>query len=89
MRKRHYTAQTARRSDTVHSTNQLVGRGDIDVRGGKTGFISKRDIASRRCCASRRPGQQVAVVVLGARSNAGRFWRRGTCSTGFDQDADA
>ncbi len=30
--------------------------------------------ASRRCSACRRRGQQVAVVVLGAHSNQGRFW---------------
>ena len=29
--------------------------------------------AWRRCCGCRKAGQQVAVVVLGARSNAGRF----------------
>jgi D-alanyl-D-alanine carboxypeptidase len=50
----------------------LLGRTDVDVRAGKTGFISK----SGYCLATllRLPSnQQVAVVVLGARSNAGRF----------------
>jgi D-alanyl-D-alanine carboxypeptidase len=51
-----------------------VRSADIDVRGGKTGFISK----SGHCLATllRLPeiNQTVAVVVLGARSNAGRFW---------------
>lgn len=73
MRTAEYTFRTSRRPITVHSTNQLVRRGDIDVLGGKTGFISKAGY----CLATllKLPGmdQQVAVVVLGARSNAGRF----------------
>ena len=58
---------------TIHNTNQLVKRTDMDVRGGKTGFIR----SSGYCLATllRLPDidQQVAVVVLGARSNTGRF----------------
>jgi D-alanyl-D-alanine carboxypeptidase len=45
----------------------------MDVMGGKTGFISKAGY----CLATllRLPqGNQVAVVVLGAQSNPGRFW---------------
>jgi D-alanyl-D-alanine carboxypeptidase len=56
----------------VHSTNKLLLGGDIDVRGGKTGFISK----SGYCLATLLQvpnGDPVAVVVLGARSSAGRF----------------
>ena len=47
--------------------------GDVEVMGGKTGFISK----SGYCLATllRLPqGNPIAVVVLGARSNNGRFW---------------
>ena len=76
MRTPEYTVYTAsHRAMTFHSTNHLLGRDDVDVRAGKTGFISRRRvIVWRRCCVSRRQGgQQVAVVVLGARSNAGRF----------------
>jgi D-alanyl-D-alanine carboxypeptidase len=43
------------------------------VRGGKTGFISKAGY----CLATllKLPqGDQVAVVVMGAQSNASRFW---------------
>lgn len=73
MRTAEYSFSTSRRTVTVHSTNQLVRRGDVDVIGGKTGFISKAGY----CLATllRLPGldHQVAVVVLGARSNAGRF----------------
>src|SRR5262249_46376444 len=78
MRTPEYTVRTQRRSIPFHSTNHLLGRENVDVRAGKTGFISKAGY----CLATllRLPqgqggqgGQQVAVVVLGARSNAGRF----------------
>jgi serine-type D-Ala-D-Ala endopeptidase (penicillin-binding protein 7) len=73
MRKQNYTVTAGRRVINIHSTNQLVMRGDVDVQAGKTGFISKAGY----CLATllRLPqGPQVAVVVLGAKSNAGRFW---------------
>ena len=74
MRTEHYSFRTSRRPVTIHSTNQLLRTANVDVRGGKTGFISR----SGYCLASllRLPelNQSVAVVVLGARSNAGRFW---------------
>ena len=73
MRTAEYTVQTNRRSFNIHSTNRLVMDGDVDVVGGKTGFISK----AGHCLATllRMPGgNDVAVVVLGASSNPGRFW---------------
>jgi D-alanyl-D-alanine endopeptidase (penicillin-binding protein 7) len=74
MRKTHHTVFANKRTITVSSTNQLVKTGDVDVLGGKTGFIR----SSGYCLATllRLPvtGKQVAVVVLGAQSNAGRFW---------------
>jgi D-alanyl-D-alanine endopeptidase (penicillin-binding protein 7) len=73
MRLPEYTVTTNRRSITVHSTNHLVRDGDVDVLGAKTGFISK----SGYCLATllRLPqGNPIAVVVLGAHSNNGRFW---------------
>jgi len=73
MRMSEYTVHAARRDISIRSTNHLLGRDDIDVMGAKTGFISK----SGYCLATllRLPdgGQQVAFVILGARSNAGRF----------------
>jgi len=73
MRKADHLVVTSRRRVTIHNTNQLVKRTDMDVRGGKTGFIS----SSGYCLATllRLPeiDQKVAVVVLGARSNTGRF----------------
>jgi serine-type D-Ala-D-Ala endopeptidase (penicillin-binding protein 7) len=71
MRKSEETLTTSRRTVTVHNTNKLVG-GDVNVRGGKTGFIRQAGY----CLATllQLPqGDPVAVVVLGARSNAGRF----------------
>lgn len=71
MRKNEYRVTTSRRALTVHNTNRLVGS-EVEVQGGKTGFIRQ----SGYCLATllKLPqGDQVAVVVLGARSNAGRF----------------
>jgi D-alanyl-D-alanine endopeptidase (penicillin-binding protein 7) len=73
MRTPEYTVTTSRRPITIHSTNHLVRDGDVDVLGAKTGFISK----SGYCLATllRLPqGNPIAVVVLGAHSNNGRFW---------------
>jgi serine-type D-Ala-D-Ala endopeptidase (penicillin-binding protein 7) len=69
----NYTVATNRRMIPIHSTNHIVMNGDVDVMAGKTGFISK----SGYCLATllRLPqGNPVAVVVLGATSNNGRFW---------------
>ncbi len=71
MRKTDYSLMTSRRTVSIHNTNQLLG-GDMDIRGGKTGFIYKAGY----CLATllKMPqGDQVAVVVLGARNNALRF----------------
>ncbi len=71
MRKTDYSLMTSRRTVTIHNTNRLLG-GDMDVRGGKTGFIYKAGY----CLATllKMPqGEQVSVVVLGARNNALRF----------------
>jgi len=73
MRTPEYSIMIGRRPVTVHSTNHLLGKPGVDVLAGKTGFIH----AAGYCLATllRLPSsnQQVAVVVLGARSNAGRF----------------
>jgi D-alanyl-D-alanine endopeptidase (penicillin-binding protein 7) len=73
MRTAEYRVVTNRRGFNIHSTNRLVTSGDTSVVGGKTGFIGK----SGYCLATllKLPqGNEVAVVVLGARSNPGRFW---------------
>jgi D-alanyl-D-alanine endopeptidase (penicillin-binding protein 7) len=74
MRTPEYTVYTAKhRALTFHSTNHLLRRGDVDVRAGKTGFISKAGYCLATLLRLPDGGHQVAVVVLGARSNAGRF----------------
>ena len=74
MRTPYYSFNSGRHPITVHSTNQLVMKGDVDVLGGKTGFISKAGYCLATLLRLPQGGPQVAVVVLGARSNAGRFW---------------
>jgi serine-type D-Ala-D-Ala endopeptidase (penicillin-binding protein 7) len=72
MRKPEYRLSTNRRAINLRNTNRLLSGGELDVRGGKTGFITKAGY----CLATllRLPqGDQVAVVVLGAHSNALRF----------------
>jgi serine-type D-Ala-D-Ala endopeptidase (penicillin-binding protein 7) len=74
MRTSNYTVFTARRRVIpFHSTNHLLGRQDVEVRAGKTGFISKAGYCLATLLRLPQGGQEVAVVVLGARSNAGRF----------------
>jgi serine-type D-Ala-D-Ala endopeptidase (penicillin-binding protein 7) len=73
MRLSEYTVSTNRRAITFHSTNHLLGRPDVDVLAGKTGFIAKSGYCLATLLRVPDSNQQVAVVVLGARSNAGRF----------------
>lgn len=73
MRKGDHTLRTSRRSITVHNTNKLVGT-DVEVMGGKTGFIRKAGYCLATLLRLPQAPDPVAVVVLGARSNAGRFW---------------
>jgi D-alanyl-D-alanine endopeptidase (penicillin-binding protein 7) len=74
MRVPEYTLYTVKhRAITFRSTDHLLGLPDIDVRAAKTGFISKSGYCLATLLQMPQGGQQVAVVVLGARSNAGRF----------------
>jgi D-alanyl-D-alanine endopeptidase (penicillin-binding protein 7) len=74
MRKASHTVYAGNRTINVNSTNQLVKTGEIEVVGGKTGFISRAGYCVATLLRLPQSGQQVAVVVLGARSNQGRFW---------------
>jgi len=74
MRKASYTTSSGKGVITARSTNQLVKSGDVDVRGGKTGFISRAGYCMASLLRLPDTGQQVAVVVLGAKSSASRFW---------------
>jgi len=74
MRMPTHTVRTAnRRVITVHTTNRLLNMPDVDVRAGKTGFISSSGYCLATLLRLPQGGQEVAVVVLGAQSNAGRF----------------
>jgi len=74
MRTQEYAFRTSRRPLTIHSTNQLLKSPEIDVRGGKTGFITRSGYCLATLLRLPQLNQTVAVVVLGAKSNAGRFW---------------
>ena len=74
MRKTSYSTYAGKQLISANSTNQLVKSGDIDVRAGKTGFISRSGYCLATLLRLPESGQQVAVVVLGAKSNASRFW---------------
>lgn len=73
MRTPEYVVTVSKRPITIHSTNHLLGRPGVDVLAGKTGFISKAGYCLATLLRLPSSNQQVAVVVLGARSNAGRF----------------
>jgi serine-type D-Ala-D-Ala endopeptidase (penicillin-binding protein 7) len=76
MRTAQYTVKTSRRSVNIHNTNRLLmdGTGTVEVMGGKTGFITKAGYCLATLLRLPQYNQQVAVVVLGARSNPGRFY---------------
>lgn len=74
MRTAEYQVKTSRRTVSIHNTNRLLLGGEVDVMGGKTGFISKAGYCLATLLRLPQSNQQVAVVVLGATSNQGRFW---------------
>ncbi len=73
MRTEHCTVRTSRRVIQIHNTNQLLRTTSVDVVGGKTGFIAKAGYCLATLLRIPSLDQTVAVVVLGARSNAARF----------------
>lgn len=72
MLKEKHSLYTDRRAINIKSTNKLLA--DQPITAAKTGFTNKAGF----CLATllRMPGtdQQVAVVVLGAKSSVNRFW---------------
>ena len=74
MRTAEYQVSTTRRTFPIHSTNRLVRGGEVEVMGGKTGFISKAGYCLATLLRLPATNHNVAVVVLGATSNNGRFW---------------
>ena len=73
MRKSEFDFMPGKRNVHVSSTNRLVRTGEIDVLGGKTGFISSSGYCLATLVRVPQSGRQLAVVILGARSNAARF----------------
>ena len=71
MQKRYHRVQTNRRSVRVRNTNRLLAD-DLDILGGKTGFIRKAGYCLATLINLPNVGP-VAVVVLGAWSNSDRF----------------
>jgi D-alanyl-D-alanine endopeptidase (penicillin-binding protein 7) len=74
MRTPQYTVTTSRRDIPIHSTNHLLLAGDVQVMGGKTGFISKAGYCLATLLKLPQMDNPLAFVVLGAKSNNGRFW---------------
>jgi D-alanyl-D-alanine endopeptidase (penicillin-binding protein 7) len=89
MRTQYYDLPVGKRKIQVHSTNQLVMRGDVDVEAGKTGFIRKAGYCLATLLRLPDGGPPVAVVVLGAKSNAGRFWETRHLLTWLSSQASA
>jgi serine-type D-Ala-D-Ala endopeptidase (penicillin-binding protein 7) len=73
MRTSEYTVYSGKHPITFHSTNHLLREGNVEVRAGKTGFITKAGYCLATVLRLPQSSQDVAVVVFGARSNAGRF----------------
>jgi D-alanyl-D-alanine endopeptidase (penicillin-binding protein 7) len=88
MRTSQYTLRTSRRREvTVRTTNQLVRQGDVDVVGGKTGFIRKAGYCLAALLRLPEGGPEVAVVVLGAQTSLTRFWEARHLLNWFSQNA--
>src|SRR5205814_9013894 len=62
-----------KRTITFHRTNNPLREGTVDVRAGKTGFTTKAGYCLATVLRLPQSSQDVAVVVFGARSTAGRF----------------
>ncbi len=75
MLKPEATVRLSRRPVVIRSTNQLLSRADMEgnVLGAKTGFIGRSGYCLATLLKMPQVNQPVAVVVLGARSNAARF----------------
>ena len=82
MRTPQYTVDAGRRTITVSSTNQLVKSGRRGRAGGQDRIHPQRGYCLATLLRLPQGGREVAVVVLGAKSNAGRSGKPATCSTG-------
>jgi D-alanyl-D-alanine endopeptidase (penicillin-binding protein 7) len=75
MRKPEYTVTLGGQAVAIHSTDQLLTRAEMEgtVLGGKTGFIARSGYCLATLLKIPQADQPIAVVVLGARTNAARF----------------
>jgi D-alanyl-D-alanine endopeptidase (penicillin-binding protein 7) len=73
MRMSDYALTPGKGTVRVKSTNRLVRSGELDILGGKTGFLRRSGYGLATLVRLPQTGRQVAVVVLGAKTNAGRF----------------
>src|SRR5688572_4303041 len=72
MRKEAHSFYTDRRAINIKSTNKLLG--DAPIAAAKTGFTTKAGFCLATLLRMPQTNQQVAVVVLGAKSSMNRFW---------------
>jgi D-alanyl-D-alanine endopeptidase (penicillin-binding protein 7) len=71
LRSTDFRVRSGARNFTIRNTNRLLGT-DVEVVGGKTGFIRKAGYCLATLLQAPQ-GSQVAVVVLGAANSAVRF----------------
>jgi D-alanyl-D-alanine carboxypeptidase len=60
------TIQVGKRTTTIHNTDRVLGRSDIRVFAGKTGYIDEAGHCFASLVADPVDGRTKAVVVLGA-----------------------
>ena len=71
MRTKDYLFKTSRGLHRIHTTNRLL-KTDLDILGGKTGFIRQSGFCLTTFVRG-KDQREVAATVLGARSNSRRF----------------
>lgn len=72
MKMRTFSVTIGRRTVTVKSTNRLLGNPDLHIMAGKTGYTARAGF----CLATMMTmpyGDDAVIVILGARTNPGRF----------------
>ena len=86
-RQRHAQAElhrstAGRRMINIHSTNQLVMRGDVDVQAGKTGFISNAGYCLATLLRLPQGGRRWRSSCSARSRTPAASGKRATCSTG-------
>ncbi|OGP79330.1 MAG: hypothetical protein A2V86_04315 [Deltaproteobacteria bacterium RBG_16_49_23] len=61
-----------KRPVTLYNTNRLLSHDDMQILGGKTGFIRRSGYCLATCVGDRN-GKKIAFILLGAPSNTLRF----------------